>query len=81
MHELSIAMGIVEAAEEEAMRLGVTEVFAVHFKLGTLTGVVKEALLSSYELAVEDTVLKKAKLIIDVVQGRELELFALEIEQ
>ncbi len=54
MHELSIAMSIVEMAEEEAERHG-GRVAAVHLKLGKLSGVVKEALLSSYEMACEDT--------------------------
>ncbi len=44
MHELSIAMSIVELAEEEAERRSV-QVNAVHLKLGALSGVVKEALL------------------------------------
>jgi hydrogenase nickel incorporation protein HypA/HybF len=50
MHELSIAMSIVEMAEEEAQRRNV-QINAVHVKLGALSGVVKEALLSSYEMA------------------------------
>jgi len=44
MHELSIAMGIVEAATEEAQKRGV-QVSAVHLRLGALSGVVKDALL------------------------------------
>ena len=57
MHELSIAMSIVEMAQEEALKRGV-QVNAVHLKLGALSGVVKEALLSSYEMACEDTPLR-----------------------
>ena len=54
MHELSIAMGIVEAATDEAQRRGV-RVSAVHLRLGALSGVVKDALLFSYEVACQDT--------------------------
>ena len=57
MHELSIAMSIVEMAEEEA-RAPRERVTAVHLKLGALSGVVKEALLSSYEMACFDTPLQ-----------------------
>jgi hydrogenase nickel insertion protein HypA len=64
MHELSIAMSIVELAEEEAERRGV-QVTAVHLKLGALSGVVKEALLGSYEMAADDTPLKGSSLIIE----------------
>ena len=114
MHELSIAMSIVEMAEEEARSRGV-QVNAVHLKLGSLSGVVKEALLFSYDLACEGTALEGSRLVIDevptvvycpicdaerklasvqrfccsvcdsptpdVVQGKELEVVALEIQQ
>lgn len=63
MHELSIAMSLVEVAEEEAQRLG-SRVVAVHLKLGPLSGVVKEALLSAYELAREGTSLERSQLVV-----------------
>jgi len=66
MHELSIAMGIVEAATEEAQRRGV-QVSAVHLRLGALSGVVKDALLFSYEVACEGTPLAGSKLIVEDV--------------
>jgi hydrogenase nickel incorporation protein HypA/HybF len=53
MHELSIAMSIVDMAQEEAERRSV-QVDAVHLELGALSGVVKEALLFSYEVVVKD---------------------------
>ncbi|HEV2396748.1 MAG TPA: hydrogenase maturation nickel metallochaperone HypA [Candidatus Sulfotelmatobacter sp.] len=114
MHELSIAMGIVEAAAEEAQKRGV-QVSAVHLRLGALSGVVKDALLFSYEVACQDTPLAGSKLIVEdvpivvfcpkcngnreltslqsftcpecgtptmnIVQGKELEVFALEVEE
>ena len=66
MHELSIAMSIVELAQEEAERRG-ARVNAVHLKLGALSGVVKEALLSSYEMACEDTPLQGSRLVFEEV--------------
>jgi len=66
MHELSIAMGIVEAAEEEARRHN-GRVSAVHLKLGALSGVVKDALLFSYEAACLDTPLAGSRLIVEEV--------------
>lgn len=114
MHELSIAMSIVELAEEEAARQGV-QIEAVHLKLGVLSGVVKDALLSCYELACENTAVQGSRLIVEdvpvvifcpscqaprplssvhlfccpdcgtpareVVQGKELEVVALEIKE
>ena len=66
MHELSIAMSIVELAEEEAVRRGV-EVEAVHLKLGALSGVVKGALLSCYEMVCENTALQGSRLLVEDV--------------
>jgi hydrogenase nickel incorporation protein HypA/HybF len=114
MHELSIAMGIVEAAVDEAKQRNV-QVSAVHLRLGALSGVVKDALLFSYEVACQDTPLEGSRLLIeevpvavfcpqckekrvlesvqlfacpecgsptrDVLQGKELEVFALEVEE
>jgi len=114
MHELSIAMSIVDAALEESARRGV-RVSAVHLRLGALAGVVKDALLFSYEMACQDTPLAGSQLIVedlpvivfcpqcrqertlssvqlfacpecgtptmDVRQGKELEVFALEVEE
>jgi len=114
MHELSIAMGIVDAALEEAQQRGV-QVSAVHLRLGALSGVVKDALLFSYEVACQDTPLEGSRLMVedvpiavfcpkcrqrkiltsiqsftcpecgaitgDILQGKELEVFALEVEE
>jgi hydrogenase nickel incorporation protein HypA/HybF len=67
MHELSIAMSIIEGAAEEAQRHGAAKVGAVHLKLGPFSGVAKEALLFSYELACEGTALEGSRLIIEEV--------------
>lgn len=66
MHELSIAMSIVEMAQEEAERRGI-QVCAVHLKLGGLSGVVKEALVSSYEMACYGTPLAGSQLVIEEI--------------
>jgi hydrogenase nickel incorporation protein HypA/HybF len=66
MHELSIALSILDIAAEEAGRHG-GRVAAVHLRLGPLAGVVKEALLSAYDLAREGSPLAKAELVIEEV--------------
>jgi hydrogenase nickel incorporation protein HypA/HybF len=115
MHELSIALSMIEMASEESARRGDARVTALHLKLGPLSGVVKEALSFSFEIACQGTVLEGAKLIIEdapvaircarcredliinsiqdlrcpecgdasaeVVQGRDLEVIALELEE
>lgn len=67
MHELSIAVSLVEMGTEEALRQGAVQVNALHLKLGPLSGVVKEALLFSYEIACQDTPLQGSRLIIEEV--------------
>jgi hydrogenase nickel incorporation protein HypA/HybF len=113
VHELSIAMSIVDLAQEEAEQRG-AQVTGVRIKLGALSGVVKNALLASYEMACFDTPLQGSRLLVeevpvvvfcpscqaerpissvqlfacqecgtpvsDVVQGRELQVTALEIQ-
>lgn len=66
MHELSIAMSLVDLAREEAKRLQ-GRVIALHIKVGPLSGVFKGALLSSYEMASCDTSLQGSQLIIEDV--------------
>jgi hydrogenase nickel incorporation protein HypA/HybF len=67
MHELSIAMSMVEMATEECRRLGVERVNALHLRLGLLSGVVKDALLFSYEIACDGTPLQGSRLLIEDV--------------
>lgn len=66
MHELSIAMSIVDMALEEANRRDVT-IDAVHLELGPLSGVVADALLFSYEIACNGTALEGSRLVIKEV--------------
>jgi hydrogenase nickel incorporation protein HypA/HybF len=66
MHELSIALSILDLAAEEAGRQG-GRVAAVHLRLGRLSGVVPDALRSAYELAREGSSLADAELVIEEV--------------
>jgi hydrogenase nickel incorporation protein HypA/HybF len=111
MHELSIALSILDIAAEQA---GTSRVRAIHLKWGPLSGVAREALESAFALACEaqgqaetDLAIREMPIRIrcprcqadraivsmqdfccaecgavsaEVTQGRELEIFALEIE-
>jgi hydrogenase nickel incorporation protein HypA/HybF len=66
MHELSIALSILDVAAEEAERHG-GRVAAVHLRLGPLSGVVKDALVWAYDLARENTPLAGASLVVEEV--------------
>lgn len=67
MHELSIALSLVDVATEEAERRGGVRILAIHLKLGPLSGIVKDALLSAYELAREGSSLEESRLVIEDV--------------
>jgi hydrogenase nickel incorporation protein HypA/HybF len=67
MHELSIALNILDTVAEETKRQGGGRVVAVHLRLGPLSGVVKEALASAYELACEASEWKPSRLLIEEV--------------
>jgi hydrogenase nickel incorporation protein HypA/HybF len=64
MHELSIAMSMVEM---EASKHGGRKVDALYLKLGKLSGVVKEALLFSWEIACQGTPLAGSRLVIEEI--------------
>lgn len=65
MHELSIALSLVELAGEAAARAGASRVTAVQLRLGAMSGVVREALEFSFPIAAEGTALEGARLEIE----------------
>ena len=67
MHELSIALSILEIAAEESERRGSAQIEAVHIRLGLLSGVVKGALVSAYGLAREMSAQPCPRLVIEDV--------------
>jgi len=67
MHELSIALSMIEMATEESRKRGGVKVDALHLKLGTFSGVVKDALLFSWEVACQGTPLENSRLVIEEV--------------
>jgi hydrogenase nickel incorporation protein HypA/HybF len=66
MHELSIALSLLDLVAEESER-HTGRVAAVHLRLGPLSGVVREALVSAYDLAREGTLLAGAELVVEAV--------------
>jgi hydrogenase nickel incorporation protein HypA/HybF len=67
MHELSIALEIIHIASSEAERRGGATVRAIHLRLGPLSGVVKDSLLSAFELACEQSPLASCRLHIEEI--------------
>ncbi len=112
MHEMSIALAMIDQITEELDKHGGGVVEAIHLRIGVLSGVDGQALRFAYELACEGTELAGSRLEIEsipllvycpqcatthtpwlqeilcprcitpaqeILQGRELEVRALEI--
>jgi hydrogenase nickel incorporation protein HypA/HybF len=70
MHELSIAMNLIELAETAAKEAGAAKIQAVHLRLGVFSGVVKDSLLFGFDIAKENSLLADAALIIEEIPLR-----------
>ena len=67
MHELSIALSMIEQIEEEMERNGGGVVETIHLRVGVFSGVDAESLRFAYQLASEGTDLAGAQLQIEEV--------------
>ncbi len=65
MHELSVALGLLEGVEETAAQQGIERVAAIHVRVGALSGIAPDALSFSWDLATEDTIAAGSALQIE----------------
>ena len=79
MHELSIAITLVELAAEAAQSLGAARVSRLFVRLGAGAGVTAEALRFSFDLAAAGTIVEGARLELEPVEGPNLQLSAMEV--
>ncbi|MEU1511036.1 hydrogenase maturation nickel metallochaperone HypA [Streptomyces sp. NPDC005811] len=71
MHEMSVALAVVDQVTEAAERAGdVTAVRVIRLRVGELAGVVPDALSFCFELACAGTLLEGAELVTEPVPGR-----------
>ena len=70
MHELSIATLIVENVLEEAKRNYAKKVAEVHLVIGKMSFLGPDQIRFSYNILVEDTIMKDSKLIIEEQDGK-----------
>ncbi|MGW1376329.1 hydrogenase maturation nickel metallochaperone HypA/HybF [Streptomyces sp. NPDC002446] len=70
MHEMSIALAVVDQVEAAARPAGATAVRSVRLQIGELAGVVPDALAFSFQLACTGTALEGAELVVDPVPAR-----------
>ncbi|MBW1691781.1 MAG: hydrogenase maturation nickel metallochaperone HypA, partial [Deltaproteobacteria bacterium] len=67
MHEFSIATSLLEIISQEALAYQGAKVKAVRLKVGTLSGVVPEALEFAFQVLSEGTVAEGSRLVIERV--------------
>lgn len=67
MHELSVALSLLEGVEETASRDGIAHVSMVRVRVGALSGISPDALRFSWELATTGTVAAESTLEIEDV--------------
>jgi len=64
MHELSIVLSIVEAAEEVVKREAATRVDTIELEIGAIAGIEMSAFEFAWKPAVRQTVLENARCIV-----------------
>ena len=69
MHELSIAMSIVEIAEKEFEKSRASKVTEIELEIGQLAGIEYEALEFAMQMAVKNTILENAILKVEKPKG------------
>ncbi len=67
MHEVSIAMSLLDELTERAAAERADKITTVHVRIGAMAGVVKDSLLFAWDLAAEGTIAEGARLLIEDV--------------
>jgi hydrogenase nickel incorporation protein HypA/HybF len=67
VHELSVALSLIEGIQETAALQGIDRVSAVHVRVGALSGIARDALMFSWELASAGTLAADSALKIEAV--------------
>ena len=70
MHELSIAIGIVELAEEEALKAGGDTIDSIELIIGKISGIEIDSLDFVWSSATQGTMLENAERIMQQPDGK-----------
>ncbi len=70
MHEMSIAIGIVNIAKEEAKKANVNRFSKIDLEIGTLAGIEFDSLDFVWKVAVKDSVLENAEKRVHKIQAK-----------
>ena len=70
MHEMSLAINIVELVSEKAQAAGAQKITVIELEVGRLSGLMVEALTFCFEAAARNTPAEGARLLIRELDGR-----------
>lgn len=67
MHEASIALGILDIAEQQCRLAGCSNVQSISVNVGRASGVLPNALLTAFDLIKQQSAAEKARLLINEI--------------
>lgn len=79
MHELSLALALIDELEKAAQRESATRVTAVNVSIGEFSGVERDPFEFCFPLAAQGTIVEGAALSIEEVPGRDFRVMSMEV--
>jgi len=70
MHEMSIAMSMIEIVREEMQKCGAETLRSVRLNIGQMSAVVPNALSFSFDVITKGTEMEGARLLMDIIPLR-----------
>lgn len=67
LHEITVALSLLDGVQATALEQGIEHVSAVHIRVGALSGVVRDALLFSWDVATAETIAEGSQLRIEEI--------------
>ena len=80
MHELSLAVSLIELAEVEAVKSGNSRILSVKVIVGKTSGVDADAFSFMLDIAKKNTMMENARIDLEIVEGEEFRLVKMEVE-
>jgi hydrogenase nickel incorporation protein HypA/HybF len=80
MHEMAIAMALIEQVEKAAREQKARSIAVMSVAVGRLSGVDPDALRAVFELAAEETLAAGAQLEVELLEGRELYIKSMDVD-
>ncbi len=70
MHEMSIAINIVDIAVDTALKSDAKKINEIVVDIGRLAGIIPESLLFCYDSACKDTIAEGSQLKLNIIQAK-----------